>query len=213
MKKIIIALIGIILSLLFCSCGEITDVGNVYKYPIYPPGPEPTTTIVKPTSVEWFIAEGYSDKYNPINILGFPWGKNIKFVKNDIFIDTLTKTPVLSMDVQVESTIPDVSFTDRLDRTSSFRIRLDSIEINEALYSRNDLSISNWFELYLKKFSEQKIYYFNQNDLKVDWMFVVTSEGVISGYLIAMIPTNNGFQTQLLSITFDISYPNKKNLN
>jgi len=213
MKKVIIAIIGIIISLLFCSCQEITKVGDVYKYPIYPSLPDPKTTIVKPTSTEWFIVEGYVDRYNPASILSYPWGKKIKFLKNDIFIDTLTQTPVLSLDVQIESTLPDVSFTDRKDRVASFRFKLDSIELKEAVFGQNELSISNWFELYIKTLSEQKIYYLNQDDLLIDWWLLSISPGTIAGDFRVFVPLENGYQTRLLTITFNINYPYKKESN
>ncbi|MFH1049809.1 MAG: hypothetical protein V1779_02635 [bacterium] len=210
MKKIIIALVGLIISLIFYSCGEITDIGDVQKFPIYPPIPEPASTLVKPDSTYWLIVEGYPDKYVPTNTLGFPWGKKMKFVRNNIIIDTLSEFPVVSIDIQLESTFPDLSLPDRIDRAASFRIKLDSIELKGGMLSTEERNESNWFEIFMKTIKDQKVYYLNQDELNVDWMFAVTSPGIISGYFFVMIPNKHGFQTQFLSITFDLYYQNKK---
>lgn len=209
MKKIIIAIVGLILALVFSACQEITDIGKVHKFPIYPPIDGPVSTVVRPDSSYWLIVESFTDKSNPMSLWSIAWGKKIKFIRNEILIDTSTNTPRISFDVQIESTYPDVTMDGRDDRIQSFRFKLDSIELNNGFYSEK--TISNWFELYMKTLRDQKVYYLGQNDFKVEWIVVATSDGIISGDFRVMLNTNSGYQTKLFTVTFDLYYQGKKN--
>lgn len=208
MKKVIIAVVGLILSLLFSSCQEITEIGRVHKYPIYPPIDGPVSTVVRPDSSYWLIVEGFADQVNPTSIWSISWGKKIKFIRNEIIIDTATRTPKISFDVQIESTYPDVSMPGRDDRVHSFRFKLDSIELNNGFLSQS--RVSNWFELYMKTIKDQKVYYLGQNDFKVDWIIVDVSDGIISGDFRIMLNNNTGYQTKIFTVTFDLYYQGKK---
>ncbi|ROL60451.1 hypothetical protein D9V86_09335 [Bacteroidetes/Chlorobi group bacterium ChocPot_Mid] len=209
MKKFLLAVAGLIVALLFSACQEITDIGKVHKFPIYPPIDGPVSTKVRPDSSYWLIVEGFADKTNPASLWSFAWGKKIKFVRNEILIDTATNIPKISFDVQVECTYPDVSMTGRDDRVQSFRFKLDSIELNNGFYTERN--ISNWFELYMKTLGDQKVYYLGQNDFKVEWIVVATSDGIISGDFRVMLNTNSGYQTKIFTVTFDLYYQAKKN--
>lgn len=194
---------------MFYSCQDITDIGTVHKYPIYPPPPDGTaSTIVKPDSSYWLILEGFPDKYDLYGLVNFAWAKKMKFLRNDITIDTLDDMPKISIDVYIESTFPDVLMSDRKDRIQSFRFKLDSVELSNGLLK--EVNISNWFEIYMKTLIDKKTYYLNQDDLKVEWVFVETITGIISGYFQVFIPNNLGYETKLLTFTFDLYYPYKK---
>jgi hypothetical protein len=212
MKKIIIAIIGLIIAMIFNSCNDAVDIGQVSKYAINPidPNVKPVPTIF--TLPQDSIIMNFRESYGITNTQYF-WGKSINIIRNVIKIDTAKADPILYLDIEIQSNAPDKAMPGRSDRLVSFQLKLDDLTLKENIYLSFDYSPSNLLGVNIKNIQDQKTYYFSNKDL--NYFSVVLFKG-LNGTIICQLGIDGlsslGFQTNSFTALFEIHYPLKKNI-
>ena len=118
--KLIVIAITIILTM--TSCLDIADTDNPVKSPVNP--------IVEPKiNYEWDFSETYQKQDNH-----YFW-QQVIYIRNEVEFDSVEnqvrdsvfKRYFINIDLEVENDDPDYTFDSRVDHISTFRIKMDSI--------------------------------------------------------------------------------------
>jgi hypothetical protein len=177
MKKLIIALIVILINLLFCSCEDIVNIGDPQKKLIIDPGEDPpVSTIFEIEKKELNFREMYVqlDEMKLYN-----WGNNRKFLRNSIKMDTSSDVKYIWIDLDVECTVPDKSLLPRNDRVTKFTLKLDSLTITKNLSTELYRDNSTWSSITIKDISNNNSYYYTNNDFNFMVILKEEVEGLI----------------------------------
>jgi hypothetical protein len=218
MKKFILILSIITIVSLLWACQDVIDIVDLTKVPINVTPTNPTdtnkihSTIIVPDSTFWYVDEGYKYYGNPSYLNSHFWGSFMKVNKNIIKIDTANPEITFSLDIEIECTAPDKITPERKDRITMFRIKLDSLKINDNSMVHSEKNI-NWFEAYLKQVKDQKVLYFNQKDFNIDFNFYSVTQGIILGDFNVIFKNVQSQETVILMTKTNIYYKYKKNTN
>lgn len=161
MKTLIIFLLVPTLAVLFISCGD--SLGVDPKVQIIrilkdtsSKDPDPVITIYSVDSVLFDFKEVFHAKNGRDLAFDWPFDSTRKVVT----IDTGYADPVLTLDLNFESNLPDEDFIekDRIDRVLKFNLYFKGA-LTEPIYRLdNQVKSDRWFELYIKELPRREVY-------------------------------------------------------
>lgn len=204
MKKIIVAVIVIILSILFYSCQDIVNIGKPEKKllhddPLPPDDPTKKSTIFD-------VKDIYFNFREMANNTNMEWGSSYNFLRKVIRMDTSGEANYLWLDIEVECTIPDKYISLRADRLTRISLKLDSLTLQKNMNELIAENKNNWCNINIKELLSNNTFSYTNNDFNFIFMIYTDEKKLLKGGFFIELSSLNKFETLGFEGVFEFKY-------
>ena len=162
-------------------------------------------TAFEADSAKWSFSELYSPNAT------FSW-KN-KYINNKFkaTLDTANGKTVISLELDVESSLPDINFSPRQDRILKFKLKLDSVLVPGQYDLSGNSQSGRWCNITVKDMSRTGMTYSLESRDLLAHIFINsiknnTTSSNIGGMVSVSFPPQYDFDTKGFIAIFDIYY-------